>query len=89
MSDQSKEKTVIEKSRDVISQLKEMEHYSEENIEKLSEFWFLLEDKLKQKEFAERINELLNCQNNFQEKITSLIKDYDMYCNRIVNEGGK
>ena len=86
MSNPSNEKTVIEKSRDVISQLKEMEHYSEENIEKISEFWFLLEEELKQKDFAERINELLNCQNTFQELITSLIKDYDMYCNRVENE---
>ena len=87
MPDPAKVKSLIEKSRDVISQLKEMEHYSEENIEKLSEFWLLLEEKLKQNEFAERINELLNCQSTFQEKIASLIKDYEIYCNRIENEG--
>ena len=87
MSNPPDVKTVIEKSRDVISQLKEMEHYSQENIEKISEFWFLLEEELKQKDFAERINELLNCQNTFQELIASLIKDYDMYCNRVENEG--
>ena len=52
MTDQVNEKTDLEKSRDIISQLKEMHHYSKENIVKLGEFWLLLEGELKQKENA-------------------------------------
>ena len=38
MSDPIPEKTPVEKMRDVNSQLKEMEHYSRNNIEKLTTF---------------------------------------------------
>lgn len=85
MTDQP-EKTVLEKSRDIISHLKEMRQYSESNIEKLAGFWLLLDDELKQKEFASRVEELSSHQNAFQATIESLISDYEMECNRIENE---
>ena len=43
MTEQEIEKTALERSRDIISQLKEMRHYTKTNIEKLGEFWFLLD----------------------------------------------
>ena len=60
MTEQTSEKTDIDKSRDIISQLKEMGHYSKENIVKLGEFWLLLEGELKQKKNAEAVEQLLN-----------------------------
>ncbi len=87
MSDESVEKTPLEKSRDVISQLKEMRHYSQSNIEKLSEIWLMLDDELKQKDIAKRVEALMSKQTAFQETIDELITDYEMQCNRIENEG--
>ena len=86
MPDTKDTKTLLEKSRDIISQLREMEHYSQENIEKLSEFWFQLDDELKLKKQADAINELLKLQSGFQEQIAATISDYEIECNRIENE---
>ncbi|MDZ7723304.1 MAG: hypothetical protein U5R06_10985 [candidate division KSB1 bacterium] len=86
MTDPSKEKSILEESRDIISQLKEMEHYSTNNIEKLSEFWLVLDDKLDQKEFAGRMEKILSHQNAFHDEISSLIADYEIECNRIAQE---
>lgn len=86
MSDNKDTRTILDKSRDIISQLREMEHYSQDNIEKLSEFWFQLDDDLKLDSQADAVNELLKLQNAFQEKISSTISDYEIECNRIENE---
>lgn len=87
MADQSGEKSDLEKSRDVISQLKEMLHYSEANIERLTEFWLLFEDKMKNREMAEKMEELLSRQNTFHDLLTSVVSDFEIECNRIENEG--
>ena len=86
MTDQADEKSDLEKSRDIISQLKEMHHYSKTNIEKLGEFWLLLDDELKQKENAKKVETLLTHQNSFHEALESLVSDYEIECNRIENE---
>jgi tRNA(His) 5'-end guanylyltransferase len=86
MTDQDSEKSDLEKSRDIISQLKEMQHYSKTNIEKLGEFWLLVEAELKQKENAEKLETLLTHQNSFHEALESMISDYEIECNRIENE---
>lgn len=86
MADEENEKSDLEKSRDIISQLKEMHHYSKTNIEKLGEFWLLLEDGLKQKENAKNIEILLTHQNAFHDALESLVSDYEIECNRIENE---
>ena len=86
MTNETTEKTDLEKSRDIISQLKEMHHYSKTNIEKLGEFWLMLDEKLKQKEYASHVEVLLSHQNAFHEEIESLLSDYEIECNRIENE---
>ncbi|MDF1591913.1 MAG: hypothetical protein P1P89_10395 [Desulfobacterales bacterium] len=86
MTDPADEKTDLEKSRDIISQLKEMRHYSKTNIEKLTEFWLLLEGEMKQKEIAKKIELLLSHQNAFHESLETVVTDYEMECNRIENE---
>lgn len=86
MTDQSDEKTELEKSRDIISQLKEMHHYSEANIEKLTEFWLLFDGEMKKKEMAKKLEVLISQQNVFHDSLTSVVSDYEMECNRIENE---
>jgi hypothetical protein len=51
-----------------------MEHYSRSNIEKLGADWFLVDDSLKQKEFAKAMEPAMTLQNQFQDVITALIE---------------
>lgn len=67
-------KTPAEKLQDVVSQLKEMEHYSKSNVEKLTEFWLLFEDEIKDKDLAGKMDDLLACQNKFHELVQSVIE---------------
>ena len=71
------EKTAAEKVHHVISPLKEMEHYSRTNIEKLSEHWLMLEDDLKNKALAAKMSDLLAVQNSFQDQVLALIGDLE------------
>jgi len=85
MSDQPL-KTVLERSREVISQLKQMRHDAEVTIKKLADLWLVLDDEMSHKEFASRVEGLSSHQNAFHEGIESLVSDYEMECNRIENE---
>jgi hypothetical protein len=87
MTDQSGEKTKLEKSKDIIAQLKEMDHYAKANIEKLTEFWLLLEGELKQKQLAKKLEALLNHQNAFHDALAALVKDYEAECERLAKGG--
>lgn len=86
MSDQDHEKSDLEKSRDIISQLKEMHHYSKTNVEKLGEFWIQLDEEMKQPDNAKRMEVLLTHQSEFHSELESMISDYEIECNRIENE---
>lgn len=74
MPDSEGEKTIADKLNDIVSQLKEMEHYSRSNVEKLTEFWLLFDDEMKEKALAAKMDELLTCQNNFHELVQSVIE---------------
>ncbi len=74
------EKTPLDKSRDIISQMKEMEHYSRSNIERLTAQWLQIDDELKQKDIAKRVETLLAQQNSFQEALAETIADYETLC---------
>lgn len=80
-SEEIVEKTELEKSRDIINQLKEMQHYSKANIEKLTAHWLQLDGELKQKEVAKKVEALLTHQNTFHEALESAIADYEIVCN--------
>jgi hypothetical protein len=77
------EKTPLEKSRDIITQLKEMQHYSKTNIEKLTAYWLQLDDELKQKAVAKKVEVLLTHQNTFCDALESTISDYEAECDRM------
>jgi uncharacterized protein Yka (UPF0111/DUF47 family) len=83
MADQSAEKTPLERSRDVIKQFKEMVHYSESNIEKLTELWLLLDGELKQKKIAKSLEDLLSHQNKFHDALAALVKEYEAECDKL------
>ena len=76
----------LEESRNIISQLKEIRHYSKSNVEKLTEFWLYLDEEAGQKQFASRMETLIAQQNSFHDAIEALISDFEMECNRIENE---
>ncbi|HQZ27426.1 MAG: hypothetical protein KA250_13385 [Verrucomicrobiales bacterium] len=69
-----------------LSQFKEMSHRARLRIERLAELSFVIEDDLKQKDYADRVTELFGLANSFEEKIEALISDYEMERNRIENE---
>lgn len=83
MTDPTQEKTPLEKSRDIIVQLKDMMHYSTTNIEKLTEFWLLLEGELKQKKMAKKFEALLTHQNAFHDALATVVTDYEAECDRM------
>jgi len=74
------EKTPADKSRDIIVQLKEMQHYSKTNIEKLTAFWLQVDGELKQPDVAGQIESLLAQQNSFHEALETAIADYERLC---------
>jgi hypothetical protein len=81
MAEEQSEKTPPQKLKNVVSQLKEMEHYARNNMESLSEIWLLLDDEFKkQKTLADRANDLLTAQSTMQEQLTSVIEDFDKAC---------
>lgn len=86
MTEPTEEKSELEKARDIILQLKEMNHYSKSNLEKLGEFWLLHEGELKQKEKAATLDVLLKHQGAFNDALETFITDYELECNRIENE---
>lgn len=78
---------IVEQMTAHISQFKEMSHRARIRIEKLAELSLVIEDELKQKEYADRVSELFTIANSFEEKLESLIGDYEIERNRLENEG--
>lgn len=83
MTDPAHEKTPLEKSRDMIAQLKDMSHYSKTNIEKLTEFWLLLEGEMKQKKLAKKFETLLTHQNAFHDSLDTVVTDFEAECSKL------
>ena len=81
MAEEQSEKTPLQKLKNVVSQLKEMEHYARNNMESLSEIWLLLDDEFKKrKTLADRANDLLKAQGAMQEQLASVIEDFEKDC---------
>lgn len=77
MADEPVEKTEYDKARDVINQLKEMQHYAQSNIERLTEIWLRLDGELKQKALAKQAEPLISQQNTLHDALEKLIVDFD------------
>ncbi|MEO5733671.1 MAG: hypothetical protein ABIN96_12675 [Rubrivivax sp.] len=83
MADDDKEvieKTDLEKSQDIITQMKEMQHYAKTNIERLTEQWLKMDGELKQKEMAKKMEGLLTTQNTFHDDLEAAITEYETLC---------
>ncbi len=84
MAEEQPEKTPLEKLKNVVSQLKEMEHYARNNLEKLSEIWLLLEDDFKKKkELAERANDLLKAGGALEDLLKKVIEEFEKECTEL------
>src|SRR6185295_8272430 len=83
MADEASEKTPLDAMQDTLSRLKEMEHYSKANIEKLATLWLEVSEHKQQKQYEKMVDEVLKRQNQFQESITSLIEVYETETTRL------
>ena len=52
MADEGKAKTALDALQDTLSRLKEMEHYSQTNIEKLATLWLEVSEVNLQKQYV-------------------------------------
>jgi hypothetical protein len=77
MADEGSEKTPLDAMQDTLSRLKEMEHYSKTNIEKLAALWLEVSEHKEQKQYEKMVDEVLKRQNQFAESIKSLIETYE------------
>lgn len=69
-----------------LEQFKQWSFRAKTRIERLAELSMVIEDELKLKEFADRVSDLFSLSNQFEEKLNSLIDDYEIERNRIENE---
>jgi hypothetical protein len=83
MADEGNVKTPLDAMQDTLSRLKEMEHYSKTNIEKLAALWLEVSEHKQQKQYEKMVDEVLKRQNQFQESITSLIEVYETETTRL------
>lgn len=83
MADAGEEKSPVEKARDLVSQLKEMEHYSRSNIEKLTAMCLQLEDELKMKKASDQVAKLLNAQHAFEDQAKAVVEALEAECARL------
>ena len=83
MADESNAKTPLDAMQDTLSRLKEMEHYSKTNIEKLAALWLEVSEHKQQKQYERMVDEVLKRQNQFEESITSLIEAYETETTRL------
>jgi len=77
---------IVKDMNKFLAQFREMSHRAHSRIEKLAEISFAIEDKLKQKDFADRASELFTISTEFEDKLGSLIHDYEIERNQIENE---
>ena len=83
MADEDNVKTPLDAMQDTLSRLKEMEHYSKTNIEKLATLWLEVSEHKEQKQYEKMVDEVLKRQNQFQESITPLIEAYEEEIGRL------
>jgi len=77
MADEENQKSPLDALQDTLSRLKEMEHYSQANIEKLAALWLEVSEHKDQKQYEKLVDEVLKRQNQFQEAISTLIETYE------------
>lgn len=70
-------KTAADYVTDTLSQLKEMRHYSKNNVEMLTTQWLLFDGELSKLKQAEKIEGLMVRQGEFHEALETVIADLE------------
>ncbi|MEO7065625.1 MAG: hypothetical protein ABI114_01840 [Rhodanobacter sp.] len=70
-------KTDADYVKDTLTQLKEMQHYSKNNIEALSAAWMLFDDKLSDLKRTEQIGDLMDRQGQLHDAREAMITDLE------------
>ncbi|MEO6801240.1 MAG: hypothetical protein ABI178_14980 [Rhodanobacter sp.] len=70
-------KTDADHVQDTLAQLKEMQHYSKNNIEMLSGAWMLFEGKLSGLKRTAQIGDLMDRQGQLHEALEAMIADLE------------
>ena len=76
MSDENA-KTAADHVTDTLSQLKEMRHYSKNNVEMLTTQWLLFDGELSKLKQAEKIEGLMVRQGEFHDALETVIADLE------------
>lgn len=70
-------KTPLDHVHDTLSQLKEMRHYSKNNVEMLTREWLLFDGELSKLKQAAKIEDLMVRQGEFHEALEAVIADLE------------
>ncbi|CAM0998861.1 Phasin family protein [Rhodanobacter sp. Root179] len=70
-------KTPLDHIGDTLAQLKEMRHYSRNNVEALTASWLLYDGELSKLKQADRIAELMDQQNKLHGALESTIAEFE------------
>ena len=70
-------KTAADRVTDTLSQLKEMRHYSKNNVEMLTTQWLLFDGELSKLKQAEKIEGLMVRQGEFHDALETVIADLE------------
>lgn len=76
MSDENA-KTPADHVGDTLAQLKEMRHYSKNNVEALTTAWLLFDGELSKLKQAEKIADLMDRQGQLHEALEAVIVDLE------------
>ncbi len=70
-------KTDADHVQDTLTQLKEMRHYSKNNVEALSSAWLLFEGELSSLKRTEKIGDLMDRQGQLHDALEAMITDLE------------
>lgn len=70
-------KTPLDHVHDTVTQLKEMRHYSKNNVEALTAAWLLFDGELSKLGETKRIEDLMTRQGELHDALESAITDLD------------
>ena len=70
-------KTPLDHVTDTLAQLKEMRHYSKNNVELLTTQWLLFDGELKDLKQAEKIERLMVSQGEFYDALETTISELE------------
>jgi hypothetical protein len=77
MSDELSKKTPADHIGDTVAQLKEMRHYSKNNVETLTAEWLLFDGELSKLKLADKIADLMDRQGQLHEALENAITDLE------------